>query len=194
MKERLFNDSVGLILQALSPLVAHDVLLGREIRLIELVDQVSHSIRLQPEGQLELIRGNGFEVVRAVEIRRAVDGAGARAFQVAEMLVGFHVLRSLKHHVLEQVSEAGPAGLLVGGTNVVPEIDRCKRESVILGENDLEPIRELILLEDNVRDVRGGGGLHLRIVAEIGRLSIYRKREGKGDDSENDAGDPPHLP
>jgi hypothetical protein len=40
------------------------------------------------------------------------------------MLVGFDIGGSLKEHMLEQVSEAGSSGALVGGADVVPEVHR----------------------------------------------------------------------
>ena len=39
-----------------------------------------------------------------------------------EVRVARRVLRALEHHVLEQVREAGAAGRLVRGADVVPEV------------------------------------------------------------------------
>ena len=51
--------------------------------------------------------------------------------------------RTLKEHVLEQVSESGAAGLLVGGSDMVPEVDCHDRGCVIFGERDKQPVIEL---------------------------------------------------
>ena len=90
--ERLLHRSIRLILEALPPFVAHNVLLCREIRLIQFVDQISHSIRLEPERQLELVRGKGLEIIRAIKIRGTVEIACTCTFEVADVLVGFEVL------------------------------------------------------------------------------------------------------
>ena len=59
-----------------------------------------------------------------------------------EMRVAGHVLRALEHHVLEEVREAGAARLLVGRADVIPEVHRDQRQPVILGQDDLEPVRQ----------------------------------------------------
>ena len=107
LRDGFVRDAVRPILHALPPLVAHDVLLVRELRRVELVEQIPHAVGLQPQGELELIRRQRLEVVGAVEIGRAVDVAGAGGFEELEMRVGRHVLRALEHHVLEQVREPG---------------------------------------------------------------------------------------
>src|SRR6266576_5848882 len=148
---RFFDDSVRNVLQALPALVSHDVLLGRKILLIELVDQISHAVRLEPERERQLVGRNRLEIIGAVEIGGAIVFAGTSAFEITEMLVGFHVSRPLKHHVLEEMREPGAARLLIRRPNVVPDIDRYQGKSVILREDDLESVSELVLLKRNVR-------------------------------------------
>ncbi len=63
--------------------------------------------------------------------------------------------------MLEQVGEAALARRLVGGADVVPDVDRDLREPVVLAEDDREPVGELVLLEryGGVLDRdRGGDG------------------------------------
>ena len=87
LEQRFFDDSVGPVLVALTPLVANDVLLVRQLRLIERVEQKAHAIGLEPERQLELIRRNRLEVVRAVEVRRAVEPRRAGALEQPEVRI-----------------------------------------------------------------------------------------------------------
>ena len=69
LDERLLGDAVRLVLDALTPLVADDVLLVRERRLVDLLEQVAHAVRLEPQRELELIRRHRLEVVGAVVSR-----------------------------------------------------------------------------------------------------------------------------
>jgi len=43
---------------------------------------------------------------------------------------------SLKEHVLEQMSEPGPADFLIGGPHMVPEVHGHDWGGVILGQRD----------------------------------------------------------
>ena len=77
------DDAVRLILDALTALVANDVLLIGERFGGDLLEQIPHPIGLEPQRELELVGRNGLEVVRAIEIGRAVQIAGAGALQAA---------------------------------------------------------------------------------------------------------------
>src|SRR2546425_5086617 len=48
VEKAFFNDPIGLILDALPPLIAHDVLLVGEVGLVELVKQVAQAVRFEP--------------------------------------------------------------------------------------------------------------------------------------------------
>ena len=76
------------------------------------VEQRGHAIGLQPEAQLDLVRGQRLEVVGAVEEGGGVEHA-AGALDDAEVLGLGHVAAALEHEVLEEMGEAGLAGLLV---------------------------------------------------------------------------------
>ena len=127
VRHRLLGEAVGAVLDALAPLVAHHVLLVRQHSLVEAVEQEAHPIALEPQRQLELVRWHVLEEVGAIEVGGSVHHRGAGSFQVLEVLVLAHVTRALEHHVLEQVREAGLAGGLLGGPDVVPQVDRGDR-------------------------------------------------------------------
>ena len=65
------------------------------------------------------------------------------------------VAGALEHDVLEQVGEAGLAGLLVLGADVVPEVDRHDRRQVVLGDDDAQAVGEAGITERDGRDGRG---------------------------------------
>ena len=140
MHHAFFDDSVRRVFHALTPLVAHDVLLIRKTGLIELVGQIAHAVGLQPKRQLELIRGERLEIVGAIEVRGSVDVARARRFQQMKMRAPWNVTRAFKHHVLEKMRETRAAGELVGRTYVVPQIHGHHRQAMIFGEDDVEAV------------------------------------------------------
>jgi hypothetical protein len=78
LDQRLVGEAVWLVLDTLAPLVADDVLLVGERGLIDFLEQITHAIGLEPQGQLELIGRQRLEVVGAVEVGGAVVVAGAR--------------------------------------------------------------------------------------------------------------------
>ena len=63
------------------------------------------------------------------------------------MGIALHVLRSLKHHVLEEVREAGPARRFVRRADVVPEVDADDGQPAILREDHFEAVRQRVLLD-----------------------------------------------
>ena len=156
LDHRLLGQSIWLVLDTLPPLIAHDVLLIRQRGLIDLLQQVAHAIRLEPQCKLHLGRWDGLEVVGAVVVGGAVQVARAGGLEQTDVGVGRHVLRALKHHVLEEVREPRPSLVLVGRTDVIPEVDRHHRQPALGTENDLEPVRQRVFLELNARDVGRG--------------------------------------
>ena len=68
-----------------------------------------------------------------------------------------HVLRALEHEVLEQMREAGSSGLLVGGADVVPDVDGHDRHRLVLMQDHVEAVGELELPERHLKR-RGGAG------------------------------------
>ena len=145
------------VLDALAALVLDHVALAVE-RLLQAgaIEQEAHAIALQPQRQLELVRGNDLEVVRAVLAGRAVRVRDAGLLQVGEVLVLADMLRALEHDVLEQVREARLARDLVLGPNLEPDVDGHLGHAMVLVQNDLESVRQRVLLE---RQRRGRGEL-----------------------------------
>ena len=68
------------------------------------------------------------------------------------------VLGAFKHHVLEEVGEAGAAGALVERADVVPEVDGDERQAMVFVGEDDETVGhdELFVLEFG--DLEGLGG------------------------------------
>ena len=163
----------GLVFDALTALVADDVLLVGKGCGGNLLEQVPHAIRLEPQREFDLVGRDGLEVVGAIEIRRAVQIAGAGAFQQLDVLIRGNVLRALKHHVLEQMRKAGAAGLLVGGADVIPEVDGDERQPVVLRQDHPQPIRQRERFELDVGDVSRGAR---RRRGGLGQDSRRRKR------------------
>ena len=71
------------------------------------------------------------------------------------MLARPDVFGAFEHHVLEKVSEPGPAGALVARSDVVGHGDREHRGHVVFRDDDTQAIFELGIGEG---DARGGGG------------------------------------
>ena len=135
-------------------LVLDDLALVVEVLLAERVEQGRHPVGLEPQGEVELVRRQGLEVVGPVEPGRAVHRAAGRLDEGDVLGLG-DVARALEHDVLEQVGEARLARDLVLRADVVPEVDRDDRCEVILGDDDAQAVVETLVAE---RDVGDGGG------------------------------------
>jgi hypothetical protein len=127
---------------ALAALVAHDVALVGELDAIEAFEEEAHAVAFEPEGKLELIAGDGLEVVGTVEVGGAVDVGCACALEIFEVGLFADMLGAFKHHVLEEVGEAGAAGALVERADVIPEVDGDEREAMVFVCEDDETIGE----------------------------------------------------
>jgi hypothetical protein len=115
------------------PLLFHHLALAIEV--LRRDRESRHPIRLEPEGEFESVRRQSLEVSRSVVVRRAVVGA-ARRQDVPLELARLEVLCLLEEHVLEQVSKARAADLLVGTPDVVPDVHRDHRRRVVLVHDD----------------------------------------------------------
>ena len=73
------------------------------------------------------------------------------------------VLGALEHHVLEEMGEAGAAGALVEGADVIPEVDGDEREAMVFVHVDDETV-----------------GHGVGFVLELGDLEGLGCREGVG--------------
>ena len=58
------------------------------------------------------------------------------------MRIGIDVLRSLEHHVFEQMRESRSPGPLILGADVIPDGDVRNRRRVILRQDHAQPVRQ----------------------------------------------------
>ncbi len=86
---------------ALATLIADNVTLVGEFDAVEALEEEAHAVAFEPEGEFELVAGDGFEIVGAVEVRGAVDVGCSGAFEVLEVGFFADVLGAFEHHVLE---------------------------------------------------------------------------------------------
>ena len=106
------------------------------------------------------MRGHRLEVVRAVQPVRAVHRPAGRLDE--RDVLGLGDMRgALEHDVLEQVREAGLAGLLVLGSDVVPDVDGDDRREVVLGDDEAQAVGEALVAEGD----GGDGGGHSRLLS-----------------------------
>ena len=145
---------VGLVVVALALLVLHHVALVVQLLLVHGRQHPAHPVGLQPERQLQVVRRHRLEVVGAVEPGAGVQRAAGALHQLEVPVLG-HVLRALEHHVLEEVGEAGPAGLLVPGADAVPQVHRDHRNRRVLREDDLEAVGEGVSLDRDRQQTHG---------------------------------------
>src|SRR5438552_8118182 len=114
------------------------------------------------------------EVVGAIQPGARVQGATGALHQ-AEVLALVDVLRALEHHVLEEVREAGLAGLLVLAGDVVPQVDGDHRRTVIPRQDHAQAIFQAMA-------INGDGRHGLPRLAEMWWLTAARpaRRSGQG--------------
>ncbi len=137
---------------ALPTLVADDVALVGELDAVEAFEEEAHAVALEPESQFELIAGDGFEVVGAVEVGGAVDVGCACALEVFDVSFFTDVFGAFEHHVLEEMGEAGAAGSLVERADVIPEVNGYEREAVVFVHEDDETVGHDVLFVLQLRD------------------------------------------
>jgi hypothetical protein len=165
---------------ALAALVADNVALVREFFAVEAFKEETHAVAFEPEGELELVAGDGFEVVGAVEVRGAVDVGCPGALNVFNVGLFADVLGAFKHHVFEEMGKAGTTRALVQRADVIPKVDGDQREAVIFMHDDDETVghRELFVLElGNLQ--RLGSGEAVRSVSDGCDGERKQKRGGE---------------
>jgi len=67
------------------------------------------------------------------------------ALDQLEMAVALDLRRTLKHEVLEEVSQASTARDLLPRADVIPEADRRDRIQVVLGEHEAQAVAQPVL-------------------------------------------------
>ncbi len=107
---RLVGLPVRAIVVALPALFLHGKALVVEICLGDA--RRAHAVGLEKNPQFQLIGGQRLEIISAVAVGRAV-GAAAVVLNQNKMFALAHVFRALKQHMLEQMSEAGPARFFI---------------------------------------------------------------------------------
>jgi hypothetical protein len=111
------------------------------------------------------------EEVGAVRVGGAVAVVGAEVVhRLAE--TARVVLRAVEEEVLEQVSEAGSAALLVARSDVIPEIHRDHRHGMIRVHDQRQPVLQH---ERAVRDVERLAREH-RLLRRAGHGESQKKR------------------
>jgi hypothetical protein len=92
------------------------------------------------------------------------------------VLIARHVLRALKHHVLEEVREPGAPLRFVRRTDVVPEVHRHNRQPIVPSQDDVEAVRQRVLLERQA----GNAGSRWRSGSRLGPRGGRRGRRSLG--------------
>src|SRR5258706_9319036 len=172
--------SVRLIVDALPALILHDLALVIELRLRQRFGERAHPVGLEPQRQLELVRWNLLEVVGAIPAGGSVDvrtSSSSCSFEKSPVLSVAYVLRSLEHHVLEQMREAGFARLLHLRTDVIPQENGGHRRRVIDVIEHSQPVRQSFL---GVIDAQ------LRALAPLRLLASLRSRTDGGKPQQRD--------
>ena len=144
--------AVGLVV-TLAFFVLHHAALLVEFLLADGPQQVTHPVRLHPQGHVERGFRHVLEIVGAVEVGRAVHVGGADAFERLEVFV-VEVLSAVEHQVFEQVGEAGLAGFLVLRADVVPDVDGNDRRLVVFMHDQPQPVGQRVF---GVRNLDVGG-------------------------------------
>ncbi len=117
--------------------------------------QGPHAVRFEPQGQSQIVGGQGLVEQGLVHGRRRVELA-ADLLHEADVLEGRDVLRALEHEVLEEVGQSFLAGLLPQRPGAVGHGHRHQREPGVLGQDDAEAVAQAVVLDAEGR--RGGGG------------------------------------
>ncbi len=174
----LVHAPVGGVL-ALALLVLHHAALRIQFLLPDRAEQVAHAVRFHPQRQVQGGGRHGLEVVGAVGPGGAVHVVSADFLERLE-IAALVVFRAGEHQVFEQVGEAGLAGRLVAGADVVPDAHRHHRRLVVLVHHHGQAVGQG---EAGVGDLRHGGlgGQHRQRGAGWGDGGTDAKGEDAGD-------------
>ena len=126
-----------------------DLITDHALLVLEVVDgdvQPAHTISFRPQRRLQLVRGQHLVVVGEIEARRTVKDSTVLLHQLDELHLA-QVLRTLEHHVFEQVREARAVLRLDAEPDPVIHPDRNRRRAVVRREHHLQPIRQLEIFD-----------------------------------------------
>ena len=146
--------TVGLIFDTDAALFLDDLTLGFKIFLGDV--EAAHAVGFEPQDSFEIVAGEGL-----VEIGGVVAGFSvvetADGFNDAGMLFSGDVRGTLEHQMLEEMGEAGMAGLFVFRADVIPDLKIDDWDGVIFEKDDLQAIGQGVhgVGEFRRHDVRG---------------------------------------
>ena len=139
VEKNLVQSPVGLIVDTQAPLFLDDLALFLERVAIDA--QRRHSIRFHPQRERQILRGERLPEHGGIFLRVCV-AASPVARDDRRVRFGLHVLRTLEHHVLEEVREPRAPRLLVPRADVIPDRDVHDWRRVILREDHPQPVGE----------------------------------------------------
>ena len=129
---------------ALIVLADHDVALGVEVLLGD--GQRAQAVGFGPQQRLEIVRRHDLVVVGDVV-------GGERVVEPADVLgepvdrLGPGVLRPLEHQVLEEVREARATRRIVLAADAIADVDRDRRDAMILHEQHAQAVGQASVVE-----------------------------------------------
>ena len=148
------HQAIGLVLIAHAALFPDHVAFLGEVLLADV--ERSHAVGLEPQHTFQVIGGEGLPIDGLVEGGVGVDLAAGLTNQ-AHVLLGGDVFRAAEHEVLEQVGEAGAAGLLVLRADVIPDLEIGDGARTVFGQDDVEAVGQGLAVDLESRRCVGGG-------------------------------------
>ena len=132
---------LGRIVLAAFVFVSHDRHFRPAVILAQ--PQISHAIGFEHDGHRQILRANGFEVIRAIERRRRVRHRSGALEQLIVAIAGLLVVlaRALEHQMLEQMSRSGRAVRLISRANAIRDHHRHRRRRMIRQQEHGQAIR-----------------------------------------------------
>ena len=135
----LVQHAVDIVVGAQPALFLHDLDLALE--LLGQQRQRRHAIRIEIERNPQPVGGDLLVVRGHVVVGERVRIAAVR-LEDAVVDLGRHVLRSVEHHVLEEVRDPGDARALIARAHAIPLPERHRWHAVILVQQHGEPVVE----------------------------------------------------
>ena len=139
--QQLEHRSLDVVVGAQAALLLDDVPLVRQALLGD--RQTRHAVRLQVHHHVQGLRGEVLVEDREILHREGVAAAPPRFEHLVEDALTVF-LRSVEHHVLEQVRESGPPGSLIARADPEEGVVAHGRDRVVLEGQDLEPVVETV--------------------------------------------------
>ena len=153
--EKVPHLAVRLIL-VLPLLVLHHAALLVELGLGDGAHQVTHTVRFEPELEVQSRGRNVDEVVGAVLVGRPVEIGGSGPLQRGLKFLVV-VLAAVEHQMLEEMRETGVTRLLILGAHVIPDVHRDDRGLMVFVHDHRQTVGQDEPLVRNVGCGLGGG-------------------------------------